>query len=151
MDIESNKCYTNSRKKIPYEELTLSNDFLFCKVMQDKALCKHLLELILDCEIEDIVYQESQKVFDDTIDGKSIRLDVYIKDDKHTIYDIEMQTSNTKDLPKRSRYYHSCIDRGQVEKGQYYGELKERQHIPLKKFVLKIKNYFCGMNSILFL
>lgn len=65
--------------------------------MQDESLCKELLEIILGVEIEKIVYHEDQKVFRETIDGKGIRLDVYVKDEKHTIYDLEMQTSNTNE------------------------------------------------------
>lgn len=39
------------------------------------------------------------------MDAHSVRLDVYVKDDRETVYDIEMQVSDTKELPKRSRYY----------------------------------------------
>ena len=117
MDYTSNSCYTR-KKRVPFEKLTLADDFLFCKVMQNKRLCKELLEIILHVKINKIEYTESQKVLDDAIDEKSIRMDVYVQDDKHTIYDIEMQTSNTKELPKRSRYYHSCIDKSQIAKGE---------------------------------
>lgn len=44
MDNTQNSCYT---KRKPFEELTLADDFLFCKVMQNKRLCKELLEIIL--------------------------------------------------------------------------------------------------------
>ena len=29
----------------PWEELTITDDFMFCKVMSDPALCKELLEM----------------------------------------------------------------------------------------------------------
>ena len=29
----------------PWEELTITDDFMFCKVMSDSALCKELLEM----------------------------------------------------------------------------------------------------------
>ena len=35
MDNTQNSCYTR-RKRVPFEELTLADDFLFCKVMQNK-------------------------------------------------------------------------------------------------------------------
>ncbi len=38
------------------------------------------------------------------MDARSVRLDVYVKDEKEVVYDIEMQVSHTKELPKRSRY-----------------------------------------------
>ena len=124
MDTIQKSCYTYCRR-VPFEELTLADDFLFCKVMQNEKLCKELLEIILHVKIDKIEYTESQKVLDDVIDEKSIRMDVYVQDDKHTIYDIEMQTSNTTELPKRSRYYHSCIDKSQIVKGERYNALRK--------------------------
>lgn len=45
-----------------WEELGISNDFLFGKVMQDTELCKELLQRILpDLDIERIEYPELQK------------------------------------------------------------------------------------------
>ncbi|MDU3181762.1 MAG: Rpn family recombination-promoting nuclease/putative transposase [Lachnospiraceae bacterium] len=124
MDITKEECYTRGRN-IPYEKLTLANDFMFCKVMQNEKLCKELLEIILGIEIVKISYTEEQKIFKNTYDGKSIRLDVYVKDEKHSVYDIEMQTSDTYELPKRTRYYHSMIDRGQLTTGKSYNSLTE--------------------------
>lgn len=100
-----------------YEKLTLSNDFIFAKVMQNEELCKRLLEIILDIRINRIVYHEEQKVIDDAPDGKAVRLDVYVQDDENTVFDIEMQASDTKELPKRSRYYQGRIDVPILDKG----------------------------------
>lgn len=58
------------------------------------------------------------------MDARSVRLDVYVKDEKEVVYDIEMQVSHTKELPKRSRYYQSMIDLQLIDKGQLYDELK---------------------------
>ncbi|MCI8550654.1 MAG: Rpn family recombination-promoting nuclease/putative transposase [Lachnospiraceae bacterium] len=44
-------------------------------------------------------------------------------DDKESVYDIEMQVSNAKELPKRSRYYQSMIDLQLIEKGEHYKKL----------------------------
>lgn len=51
------------------------------------------------------------------------RLDVYVKDGKNLVYDIEMQAADTKELPKRSRYYQSMIDLQMIDKGQPYKKL----------------------------
>ena len=54
--------------------------------MQDSELCKELLQRILpDLEIDHIEYPELQKAIKPDVDAKSIRLDVYIRDDKGTI------------------------------------------------------------------
>lgn len=81
-----------ARKCKSYEELELSDDFMFAKVMQNKALCKELLELIMGFPIADIVYLEEQKTLDVAANAKSVRMDVYAADENQTIYDIEMQT-----------------------------------------------------------
>ena len=108
-----------------YDSLKITNDFIFAKVMRNKKLCKQLLEVILDIEIERIEYPEEQKVIDITTDARSVRLDVYVKDDKNTIYNVEMQTTNPGNLPKRSRYYQGMIDLNLIEKGENFNKLNK--------------------------
>lgn len=111
-------------KQTSWENLGISNDFLFGKVMQNPKLCKELLQRILpDLKIDRIEYPELQKAIKPDADAKSIRLDVYVKDDKNVVYNIEMQASDTKELPKRSRYYQSLMDLQLIDKGQTYRRL----------------------------
>ena len=108
-----------------WESLGIANDFIFGKVMQDAGLCKELLQRILpDLEIDHIEYPETQKGIRPDVDAKSVRLDVYVKDGKGTVYDIELQAADTKELPKRSRYYQSMLDLQLIDKGQTYKKLK---------------------------
>lgn len=108
-----------------YEELTFVDDFIFCKVLEDNEdLCKELLELILEKSIQKILFLDKQKTKDAVPNKKSIRLDVYVKDDNRSVYDIEMQTTSRENLPKRTRYYQSVIDINLMEKGTDYRELK---------------------------
>lgn len=109
-----------------YDELKFTDDFLFCKVLENNEdLCRELLELILGKKIHRINYLAKQKVIDITSDGKGIRLDVYLEDDENTVFDIEMQTTTVKNLPKRTRYYQGMIDLNLIEKGADYNELKK--------------------------
>ena len=109
-----------------WEELSIANDFLFGKIMQNPDLCKELLQRILpDLDIDHIEYPELQKVIKPDMDARSVRLDVYVKDNKNTVYDIEMQVSDTKELPERSRYYQGMIDLQLIDKGQFYKELNK--------------------------
>ena len=59
--------------------------------------------------------------------NKGIRLDVYVEDEKQTVYDIEMQTTNTPydSLPNRTRYYQSMLVANLIKKGQDYQDLKK--------------------------
>lgn len=107
-----------------WEELGISNDFLFGKVMQNPELCRKLLQRILPgLEIDRIEYPQLQKEIRPDADAKSIRLDVYVKDDKNTVYNIEMQAADTKELPKRSRYYQGMLDLQMIDRGQTYRKL----------------------------
>ena len=110
--------------EINWEELSISNDFIFGKVMQNAKLCKELLEIILGIKIDRVEYPEPQKSIDVGVDAKSVRLDVYVQDGKNSVYDIEMQTTDGPELPKRSRYYQGAIDVGMTDKGTFYKDLK---------------------------
>lgn len=131
-----------------YEELLFTDDFMFCKVLENNEdLCKELLELILGKKIRRINYLAKQKVIDITSDGKGIRLDVYLEDEENTVFDIEMQTTTNKNLSKRTRYYQGMIDLNLIEKGSDYKELKKSYIIficlqnPFKKFARHIYSF----------
>ena len=88
-----------------YDELTIQDNFIFQKIMRNKRICKQTLERLLNIDIKDISYPEEEKTIDVRLDSKSIRMDVYVNDDKGTIYNIEMQTSkDMEELVKRTRY-----------------------------------------------
>ena len=105
------------------KELNLEDDFLFAKVMNDKAICKELLESLLDIKIEKVIMLQEQKVIDLLVESKGIRLDVYVKDENNTIYNVEMQRGKHKNLPKRLRYYQGNIDLDLISKGEDYRNL----------------------------
>ncbi len=123
------------REYTVWEDLGIGNDFLFGKVMQDVELCKELLQRILpELVIDRIEYPELQKSIRTDADAKSVRLDVYVRDGKGTVYDIEMQVTNTKELPKRTRYYQSMIDLQMIDKGELYNKLKPSYIIFISPF-----------------
>ena len=109
-----------------WEELTIQDNFLFQKVMQNKRICKHLIELILQIKIKDISFPQTEKSMGSRYDRKSIRLDVYVEDEAGRVFDIEMQCTDGHDdaLAKRTRYYQGSIDMDLLEKGHMYEELK---------------------------
>lgn len=107
-----------------WQNLTLANNFIFCKVMMNKELCRKILSEILDEEVIRVEYPEYEKVIQARYDAKSIRLDVYIKGDG-TIYNIEMQNILNDNIPKRGRYYQDLIDLDLLEKGAHYKELNK--------------------------
>ena len=106
-----------------FKELTLADRFIFYKVMQDKELCRQLLEIILNVEIERIEYPEGEKTIEVRNDAKGIRLDIYVKDENATVYNVEMQAVHAANLPQRSRYYQNLIDVDLLGRGADYRKL----------------------------
>ena len=111
-----------------YEELTITDNFMFAKVMLNEQLCKEFLEMILHIRIRRIEYYNDEKTLKKFYHSKGIRLDVYLNDENGTIYNIEMQNSRHANLSKRSRYYQGMIDLNLLEPGDDYGKL-ERSYI----------------------
>ena len=106
-----------------YEELELKDDFMFSVIMRDPRYVKPFLETILRIKIAKIEYPEVQKNIDIAAGAKGIRLDV--EDEKHTVFNLEMQTTTARNLPKRMRYYQGMIDLNILEKGDDYNHLKK--------------------------
>ena len=103
--------------------LGLSDNFIFQKVMLNEELCKKILSEILGKEVTGIDYSTYEKTIEIRRDAKGIRLDVYIKDEEKTVYNVEIQNTDMDNLPKRSRYYHDLIDLDLMEKGEPYESL----------------------------
>ena len=91
-------------------------------------------------EREEIVVVGTQVSMKSNFHAKGVRLDVYAKDKKGNAYDIEMQTTKMRELPLRSRYYHSEMDSYQIAAGEKYGNLKYSIVIFVCNFDLFAKN-----------
>lgn len=106
-----------------FEELQLKDDFMFSVIMRNPKFCKPFLERVLGIKISRMEYPKSQDTIDLSADAKSVRLDIYVEDDS-CVYNIEMQTTGNRNLPKRTRYYQGMIDLSILEKGESYKNLK---------------------------
>lgn len=114
-----------TRRTKPWEELTFADNFLFCKILEnDPELCRQLLELLLRIKIGRLEPPQSERTMQETPEAKAVRFDVYTKDGSR-IFDIEMQTTDAKNLPERARYYQSIIDMDSLSRGENYVRLKD--------------------------
>ena len=121
----------------PFQELNITDDYMFGLVMRQEQNVKPFLESVLGRPILRIQYADVQKDIPAAYEMHGVRLDVYIQDEAGKVYDIEMQTTTQKALEKRARYYHSSLDRWQLEKGTDYPEL----HDTIVIFIL-MSDYF---------
>ena len=110
------------RKK--FEELEFKDGFLFAAAMADEELCRMVLERILEIPIRAVRVQ-SENTFLFNSDYRGIRLDVFADDGAGTVFDVEMQTVNRGNLPKRSRLYQAHMDVGALKPGDSFDALPE--------------------------
>ena len=123
---DKTKLYNASQYHMPkWQDATITENFLFEKVMHNKRICKRLIEKILGITIQSIEFPEAEKSISIRRDSKSVRLDVYVTDNTGRVYDIEMQCTNPFDdeLVKRTRYYQGMVDMDLIDKGMNYTEL----------------------------
>ena len=108
-----------------YDDLTISDNFMFQRVMQNELLCKHLLEMALRIKIKRLMYMpNAEKFIKVSWEGKASRLDLYVELADGSAVDVEIQTTgNAEELAKRTRYYQSILDADNLMKGEYYTDL----------------------------
>ena len=100
---------------------TIKDNLMFAAVMMDEDIAKGVLERALGIEISRVeVSYEKSIVYNP--EYKGVRLDVYVKDQQGTHFDVEMQVAN-EEIKKRARYYHSQIDMELLLAGTDYANL----------------------------
>jgi len=117
-------------KRIPFEQLPITNRFMFAMVFSHKEIAKPFLEAVLGIKIYELHEPEPEKTIEVSPAYKGIRYDVFVKEtgpDGETLrsFDIELQMENTREIPKRTRYYQAMCDSEALSKGEKYRNLKE--------------------------
>ena len=103
-----------------------TEDKMFGWVMENTEICEHILRIILpekDIRLIENRSPEKQKTEDTSDDSKDIRLDILARGSDGTIYDIDMQTTNNRNLGRRMRYYQSHLDQRTLQKSNDYKDL----------------------------
>ena len=107
-----------------WEKATIANNFIFYKIMQNNHdVCKELLEILLKIKI-DHIEMHNEEIIEIDYEKKGIRLDVYAVGTSKA-FDLEMQATDTGELPERARFYQAALDVSELNSGQTYKELKD--------------------------
>ena len=122
-----------------WEDLDITDDFIFTRVMRNKRLCRTLLEMILKVKVGKIKFLTSHHAIQIDPNAKGIIMDVYLKDEDKVI-NVEMQASNHGDLPRRTRYYQAAAGIDTTPKGSEYSDLKQNYVI----FICTFDPFQCG-------
>ena len=83
-----------------------------------------LLKIILgrdDLKVTDVKTQRQLN----SLQGRSIALDIYATDQEGTKYDVEIQRANKGANPKRARYHSSMVDADMLKEGEDFTDLRE--------------------------
>ena len=117
-------------KNTPFEQLTITNKFMFSMVFSHKEIAKPFLEAVLGIKIYELREPEPEKTIEVSPVNKGVRFDVFTKEvgpDGETLrsFDIEMQMEDTHEIPKRARFYQVMRDCEALCRGEKYRDLKE--------------------------
>ena len=107
-----------------FKDLTIRDAFMFAAVMSDPEICRRVLELTLGIPISE-VHIQTEKTMAYHSEYHGVRLDVYAADADRTRFNVEMQVTLQRFLPKRSRYYHDQIDMDALLAGDSYENLPD--------------------------
>ncbi|PBC68360.1 Rpn family recombination-promoting nuclease/putative transposase [Fibrobacter sp. UWS1] len=121
-----------------YEDLDITDNFMFSKVFSNEDVAKDFLQDILKISIEKIEVVTEASAQEDPF-HKSVRFDVLVREESFSelksvrnlpgvgrYFDIELQMDDTGELPKRARYYQGMCDLDALGKGANYEELQEQ-------------------------
>ena len=107
------------------QEFTLMDDDFMTRFFEnDKDCTQFVLQTILDNKKLKVIDTVAQKVVK-SLEGRSVRLDVYAKDNKGKPYDIEIQRSDKGAGAKRARYNSALMDADVTVPGEEAEKLPE--------------------------
>lgn len=119
------------------QELNLMDRFLFAEAADEPEFMETFLEILFDSKIQLKHPPQTEKEQRSMISHKQVRLDVWAEDENDVIYDAEPQQKDTRNLPKRSRYYQSLIDSSLLKPGTVnYNQLNDVYLIMIMSFDL---------------
>ena len=125
-------------------ELNLLDNYMFGTMITypeiGERFSRHLLETILQRKLPKLKVTGQKVIYGKDTEFHGIRLDVEIKQEKQgevqSVYDIEpdLKRREKKELPCRTRYYHSIIDSRCLKTSTDYSELPEVYVIMITPF-----------------
>ena len=113
-------------QKTQLKDLTLLDRFLFSETIEDPRNLQIILEIILGKEVLLKYLPQPEKEQKKSPLYRYIRVDVWSEDIYNTVYDVEVQKKDTRNLPRRSRFYQSLMDGRLLKPGESdFNQLKD--------------------------
>lgn len=109
-----------------WQNLTIKDDTMFGMVMENQEICLELLRRIFpELNIVSVKQLETQKEAKGPLSARTVRFDVFVRDQQQRTFVIEMQVANRHNLPYRLRYYQHQIDFDILNVGDSYQKLAD--------------------------
>ena len=117
-------------QKTQLKDLTLLDrflfSFLFSETIEDPRNLQIILEIILGKDVLLKYLPQPEKEQKKSPLYRYIRVDVWSEDIHNTVYDVEVQKKDTRNLPRRSRFYQSLMDGRLLKPGESdFNQLKD--------------------------
>lgn len=109
------------------------DDIFFEKLMESKAVCQEILQVILEddqLEVLSVVSQRSIR----NLQGRSVRLDALCRLKNGALCNVEVQKANNDDHLKRVRYNASCITANTTDVGTRFESVSNVCVIYISRF-----------------
>lgn len=117
------RSFTREETIAQIKKLRLIDDMLMTKAFDGCNECSQiLLQVILNNATLKVETTKTQ-YFLDSIEGHSVRLDIYAVDSEGKHYDVEIQRVNKDVSAKRARYHSAMLDSYALPKGKKYNDL----------------------------
>ncbi|MEE8808054.1 MAG: Rpn family recombination-promoting nuclease/putative transposase [Lactimicrobium sp.] len=103
-----------------------TNDLVFCVCLAEHPeITQKFIEIMVGKPVEKLSIVNAQQIRNLDLFNKSVRFDVLAEDIYGNVYDLEMQTTLTRSLPKRIRYYQAVNTIDTKLKGRNYEALPD--------------------------
>lgn len=107
------------------DEFRLMDDDFMSVVFDNNIQATQLvLDIILSDKkftVKSVTSQQEYK----SIEGRTIKLDIYAEDENGVPFDIEIQRADKGAAPQRARFHSSMLDTKMLSKGDSFSELKD--------------------------
>ena len=134
------------------ELLPIKNDYVFKRIFAYKGnedVLLNLLEAILERKIVKVTVKNPEMVSEKE-NGKKFVLDIKAELDNGTIVDIEMQTTDEKNIEERSTVYPTRLISEQLQAGEKYTKLNKAIFIGILDFNYYKRNSYHSIARLRF-
>ena len=111
----------------------LMDDYVFVAAMDGQPeLIAEIIETVTDIQVDEVLEMTVQRTLPNPV-GRELKLDVYVRDKRGNLFNVEVQNSDAGAVPQRARYHSALLDTTHLPKSAEFKNLGETYVIFLTK------------------